>query len=192
MTESKAPQGQTAPVKKSYCWLWSIIIFFVGIILLIVLYFGGAWVLRKVNKNIPESENTSQTTGAKIDPNLINQWDTGCLVPDPNSQWAERHTFDIRSDGTATHKRYSGDSCEAMAIDNTDAIYYKIPSDNTINLSYSSGIANGTTIYDIYQVSGDTLKFGHGFCNCSTGGNLGMSESDRFTGLNNFLLYKKQ
>ena len=194
MTEQNAPQGQIPPVKKSYCWLWIIIFFFAGIILLIVLYFGGAWVLHKVNKNIPESKNTSQTTtGSKIDPNLIDQWDTGCLVPDPDSKWAERHTFDIRSDGTATHKRYSGDSCGTMVVDNTDNIYYKIPSDGKINLTYSSGIANGTTIYDIYQVSGDTLKFGHGFCNCAaTGGNLGTSEAERFTGLNNFLLYKKQ
>lgn len=133
---------------------------------------------------------TSGTLNNKIDPNLIASWDTGCLVPDEGSDWAERHTFSFNSNGTANHKRYSGGRlCNNLTVDHNDNFTWEIVGNGQINLYYSTG----GKIYDIYQISGDTLKFGHGFCNCtSSGGKYGGSDGDRFVQLNNFLLYKKQ
>lgn len=176
--------------------IWKPLLIIIGVIVLIFgLYLGLAWVLRVVNeKYLPEETgSTSKTTASlKVDQALAGTWDTGCLVPDANSPWAERHTFIINSEGIANHKRYSGNSCEAMAVDNDDNLNFVIPESGKINLTFTSGIAAGTTTYDIYQISGKTLKFGHGFCNCSSsGGKYGTSEADRFIQLNDFLVYKK-
>ncbi len=167
---------------------------FLVIVLLFVGYLGVAFVLHRIDKgSISNQSGDAQTTArGSIDQNLIGNWDTGCLVPDPKSPWAERHTFSIKSDGTANHKRYSGNSCLKMAADQDDNGNFTVPSTGKINLSYTTGFAAGVTVYDIYQISGTTLKFGHGFCNCTGNGKNGGSETDRFTAPNNFLLYKKQ
>lgn len=137
------------------------------------------------------TSKTSSTTG-KIDQNLVGTWDTGCLVPDSNSPWSERHQFIIRADGTATHTRWSGDdhNCSpTMTL--TDNYILNFPGNNQINLV--SAEAKGT-MYDIYQVSGSTLLFGHGFCNCSIAGSVdgGATAGGRFTRLNEFLKYQKK
>ena len=175
---------------------WKPLLIVLGVIVLIFgLYFGLAWVLRVVNdKYLPEETGSASkpASSLKVDEVLVGTWDTGCLVPDANSPWAERHTFTINSNSTANHKRYSGNSCAALAVDNDDNLNFTIPESKKINLTYTSGIAAGTTAYDIYQISGNTLKFGHGFCNCSSsGGKYGTSEADRFIQLNDFLVYKK-
>lgn len=175
----------------------------VGIVVILIFsgYLGLAFVLRNLDKSL--SSNSSWTQQQKgnaqkavqgtVDQNLVGNWDTGCLVPDPNSPWAERHIFTINTNGTGNHKRSSGQTCDVLADDLDDNFNFVIPSLGQINLSYTSGIISGTTVYDIYQVSGNTLKFGHGFCNCaSSGGKYGANESDRFVILNNFLAYKKQ
>ena len=172
-------------------------------------YLGLAFILQKVDKapatrsngtEMMEATTSGDTKTAKTakgsdssDQQLIDNWDTGCLVPDPNSPWAERHTFVMSSNGTGNHKRYSGDSCAALGMDHDDNFTFVIPSQGKINLSYTSGIGAGMTIHDIYQVSRNTLRFGHAFCNCtSSDGNFGTSEGGRFTRLNDFLVYKKQ
>ncbi|MBI3980974.1 lipocalin family protein [Candidatus Microgenomates bacterium] len=135
--------------------------------------------------SIPVAEKPS----GKIDSNLVANWDTGCLIPDRHSAWAERHTFSFKSDGTTNHKRYSGSSCDNLAVDHDDQMTWEIVGNGKINLYYSTG----GKIYDIYELSNNTLKFGHGFCNCSDmGGAYGVDEGDRFVKLNDFLLYKKQ
>lgn len=186
---------------------------FLMIGLVVVVLFGGylglAFILQRVDKapspgsdfiEVKEATTSGGTKttkvtneSASVDPQIISNWDTGCLVPDPKSPWAERHTFSLNSDGTGSHQRYSGSSCAAIGPDLHDDFTWVIPERGKINLSYTSGIIAGSTIYDVYQVSGSTLKFGHGFCNCATtDGNFGVSESERFTIPNNFLVYKKQ
>lgn len=178
--------------KKSSGWKIILIILLV-LAILAGLYFGLAWVLKKVNPSSSSSNVTRETVNG-IDPALIGSWDTGCLVPDPGSPWAEKHTFTINADGTAEHIRYSGDSCAAIKSDQDDKINFTVPSTGKINLSFTTGVAAGQTIYDIYQVDGSNLEFGHGFTNstklCSASG--GGTEADRFTCLNDFLVYKKQ
>ena len=189
-----------------------LLIVFIVIAVILGGYLGLAFVLHNLDKGNfsviqSEKQNTQQptdnsqsannapdkTTDSSSGQGLIGNWDTGCLVPDLNSPWAERHTFIINANGTAVHKRYSGNSCVKLAEDTTDDLNWVIPSSGRINLSYNSGIGTGQTAYDIYEVSGNTLKFGHGFCNCvSSSGKYGLSEADRFTTLNNFLVYKKQ
>ena len=165
-------------------------------------YFGLAWVLRTVDSptapqeaDQQETDEATETTAQSgvVDQDIVGEWDTGCLVPDPDSKWAERHTFTISSDGTANHKRYSGESCGTLAVDHDDDITYVIPEKGKINLTFVDLEPAGGASYDIYSVAGGVLKFGHGFCNCTpTDGNYGGSEAERFTRLNNFLAYKKQ
>lgn len=170
---------------------------FIGVLilaLLFVAYLGVAFALHRIDRGSVSNQigyNTVSAPGS-LDQNLVGDWDTGCLVPDPKSPWAERHTFAIKSDGTGHHTRYSGNSCATLASDLNDNVNFTSTGQEKINLSYTSGVAAGVTIYDIYQVAGNTLEFGHGFCNCVGNGKLGNSEGDRYTALNDFLLYKKQ
>lgn len=167
-------------------------------------YFGLASVLHNLDKpsslnqkaiqqQVEETPQTSNKTQGSSDQGLIGNWDTGCLVPDPKSPWAERHTFTLNSNGTGIHKRYSSNTCEKLTEDLTDDLNWVIPSAGKINLSYKSGMAAGYTLYDIYEVSGNTLKFGHGFRTSYTGASkiTGENEANRFDTLNTFLIYKK-
>jgi len=199
-TENQNPPAP-APKKKSSCWLVGGIIIAVVIVLLLIASFLGfrlfTYPAMLLSNYFDKTGNNSAEVGVSknVDPALVGNWDTGCLVPDSNSPWAERHTFTISSNGTANHKRYSGNSCAAIAEDHNDNINFTIPSSGKINLTYTSGIAAGSTSYDIYKVSGDTLRFGHGFCNCSKDlatGDYGLTEATRFSLLNEFLVYKKQ
>ena len=154
-------------------------------------YFGLAFILHNLNKNAPNQVDTKSKQEV-LDQNLVGSWDTGCLVPDPSSPWAERHTMTIIANGTGVHKRSSGAACGTLTEDNVDNFHFTIPGQEKIDLSYTSGVASGNTVYDIYQITGKSLKFGHGFCNCtSESGKFGLSENDRFTKLNDFLVYKK-
>ena len=197
-------QNLSAPApKKHSCWLVGGIILAVVIVLLFIASFLGfrifSYPVMLLSSYFDKSGNNSTGVGVSenVDSALVASWDTGCLVPDLNSPWAERHTFTINSNGTANHKRYSGESCATLSStpDHDDNMNLTIPSTGKINLSYTSGIAAGTTVYDIYQVSGSTLYFGHGFCNCTkdlASGNFGSSEAKRVTALNTFLAYKKK
>lgn len=144
---------------------------------------------RGASKNLAKTEQSST-----VDQNIVGNWDTGCLIPKIGDPWAERHTFTISSDGTANHKRYTGVNCDAMAVDHDDDMKLSVPSMGKVDISYTKGIAAGGKVYDVYQVSGNTLKFGHGFCNCTkdlAGGTFGQSD-DKRPSLNDFLAYKKQ
>jgi len=200
--ENQNPPVPT-PKKKSSCWLIGGIILAVGIVLLVAASFLGFRIFTYPAMLLDNYFNkTSDNSGSAsfspdVDSALVDDWDTGCLLPDVNSPWAERHTFTISSSGTANHKRYTGESCATLSStpDHDDDMNLTIPSAGKINLTYTSGIAAGTTIYDIYQVSGDTLYFGHGFCNCTkdlASGNFGNTEATRVMSLNTFLAYKKK
>ena len=134
-----------------------------------------------------------QTKGGKVDSALVGTWVSDCLIPDPNSPWSEKHQFVINSDGTAVHTRWSDDStnhdCGPRGQPGTlvDNYTITIPETGKINLTDSSG-----THYDIYQVNGNTLLFGHGFRNnLPYDTHTGSSEADRISSLNNYIIYSK-
>lgn len=187
-----------------------------GIIVLVLaiifgLYFGLAFVLRKINNETagPTGNTITDTSEKLTDKNLIGTWESDCLVPDQDSKWAEKHKFVINADGTATHTRqdWAMNDCTSVQPTGliTDQFELTIPLSGKINLTYT-GVTNsrmdaaqlaqfaGQSIYDIYQVSGKTLEFGHGFRgdNLSYGGKTGSSESDRFDTLNSFIIYSKK
>ncbi|OGY24641.1 MAG: hypothetical protein A2Y57_00780 [Candidatus Woykebacteria bacterium RBG_13_40_7b] len=186
-----------------------------GIVLLALaiifgLYFGLAYILRKANEGTEPTATTTTTTSGKLsDQNLVGTWESECLVPDPNSKWAEKHSIAINKDGTATHTRLSWDLNDCTTLDSSGKIVtqYKLttPSAGKINFTvtgYENSMMDaaqaaqmkGATIYDIYQVTGNTLKFGHGFRGDQEayGDKSGSSENDRFDTLNDFIAYKKQ
>lgn len=131
---------------------------------------------------------TSATTGT-LDPQLVGTWQSACLVPDPNSPWAEKHQFVFNSDGTAVHTRWSNDkTCQPATMTLTDVYRYQIPAAGQINLIDTE---KGMTIYDIYQVSGGTLYFGHGFRSGLPYSGDGSSPSARIGTLNTYIKYQK-
>lgn len=181
--------------KNNHQWWKACLIILGAVVVLFGLYLGLAYILKKVNNSSPESAKTTTTSSAKIsDKNVIGKWDTGCLVPDPNSPWAERHTFVFESNGTATHTRSTGDSCLAeLKQDHKEVYNVTIPASGQINLVPTKDYPDEPSIYDIYNVSGNTLLLGHGFCNCTNAGstNGGATESGRINRLNEFLKYQK-
>lgn len=143
----------------------------------------------------------------KIDQNLVGTWESDCLVPDPDSKWAEKHKYVIKSDGTATHTRQDWEMNDCTSVQPagliTDQIKLSIPSVGKINQTIVSeensrpnpnAPASATIMYDIYQVSGNTLEFGWGFRgdNLAYDGKTGSTEGDRFTTLNSFIKYQKK
>jgi|GEM_PF-2800162 len=202
-------QPVEAPKKNNSCLIIGLIMAGVLLILVVGGYFGLAWVLRNAENRANNLISTTAVANEPVssgketsDSAIVGTWKTDCLIPDPNSPWAEQHTFTFKSDGTANHKRSTGDSCAAIAQDNDDSFKYTIPSSGKINLTYVSSEGTmasamnpvGQTIYDIYQISGSTLLLGHGFRgdNLSYTGKAGVSEADRIDSLNEFLVYKKQ
>jgi len=176
-------------------WIIAVV---VGVVLVILAaafftwrYFQGKGVEETANQVMDGTINSSTTksSSGKIDQNLVGTWDTGCLVPDPNSPWAEEHKFVISANGKAVHTRSSGESCAGLRSDGDQNYTITIPTKDQINLSSSEG-----TIYDIYSVAGNDLYFGHGFCSCSNAGSIngGATEAGRFTRLNQFLKYQKK
>ena len=167
-------------------------------------YFGLAWVLRKINNssNISDSNptdssqvTTKQKTG-NFDKNLVGTWVSDCLVPDPESPWSEKHQFVIKDDGSTVHTRWSNDSQSHDCTPNweygTATTNYEltIPQTGQVNILYG-----GQYIYDIYQISGKDLAFGHGFQAHYPAGydaTQGQSESNRFHDLNTYIVYHKQ
>lgn len=141
------------------------------------------------------SPKQSQGSG-KVDSALVGTWNSDCLVPDQDSPWSERHQFVINADGTAIHTRWSNDTmshdCSPSGTPGTLVNSYtiSIPSAGQIDLTDTSGAG---TMYDIYQVSSNTLMFGHGFRgdNSSYSGLSGGSAGERITSLNTFIVYRK-
>lgn len=170
-----------------------IIILIISILALIAVGYFGLRFLGVFDKNTKDTTGsvTTSSTSGKMDANLVGNWDTGCLIPDPDSPWAEEHTFTIDAKGKATHARKSGETCASLKQDNVNEFQISIPAPGQIDFIASNG--GGGNIYDMYSVSGNTLKFGHGFCNCSTlcSKSGGSTEGDRISCLNNFLIYKK-
>lgn len=131
---------------------------------------------------------TAATTGT-LDPQLVGIWESACLVPDPNSPWAEKHQFVFNADGTAAHTRWSNErGCTPATMTLADVYRYQIPAAGQINLVDTE---KGATIYDIYQVSGDTLYLGHGFRDNLPYSGSGGSPSDRIGTLNTYIKYQK-
>jgi len=166
-----------------------IVIFFGLGFFMIWRMFGPFWPFGEENKTSP-STTTKTTTTKTTDKNLIGTWESDCLVPDSNSPWSEKHHFEFKADGTATHTRWSSDGNDCSAsMTLTDTYKYTIPKAGQINLQ---DMEKGATIYDIYSISGNTLKFGHGFrSNLPYPAGNGESASSRIESLNDYIIYNK-
>lgn len=169
-----------------------LIILLVVIILLLVMlfiwwrmFFGfrGGDVSEEIIPENSTSEPMKPSASKKvtIDPALVGTWESDCLVPDAGSPWSEKHQFIINADGTARHTRWSSDG-HACAPETTMVDKYKIntPSSGKIELTTLEGVGPSE---DIYQVSGNTLLFGHGFRN-----DLPYAKNT----LNQYIVYKKK
>lgn len=135
------------------------------------------------------TSTTPATTGT-LDQQLVGTWESACLVPDPDSPWAEKHQFVFNADGTAVHTRWSNESgCTPATMTLTDVYRYQTPAAGQINLIDTE---KGATIYDIYQVSGNILYLGHGFRNdLPYSGSDGGSPAGRISTLNTYIKYQK-
>lgn len=194
---------------------WIAVIGMVTLVLAVIfgLYLGLAYILRKANnKEAGPTTATIGTSGKITDQNLVGTWESDCLVPDPESKWAEKHQIIIKSDGTATQTGWSWfiNDCTTLQPENTVISQYKlsIPAAGKINFTYTgynnpqmsedlqktSKISIGATFYDIYKVSGNTLEFGHGFRgdNLPYGSKFGGSDTERIDSLNSYINYKKK
>ncbi|MFA5051576.1 MAG: hypothetical protein WC544_00755 [Patescibacteria group bacterium] len=140
-----------------------------------------------VTSNGQQNTDSTATTGS-----LVGTWTSDCLVPDANSPWSEQHKFVFLSDGSAVHTRWSGSDHNCTVVDTLVNTYsYVIPGTGQINLTDQD---TGSTIYDIYLISGDTLEFGHGFQSPYPAGydaTQGYSAANRFHDLNTYIIYKK-
>lgn len=116
-----------------------------------------------------------------VDPSLVGTWESNCLVPDLDSPWSEKHQFIINADGAAKHTRWSsgGHACSPETT-MVDKYTVSTPSTGQIHFTLIEGVGPGE---DIYQVTGDTLLFGHGFRN-----NFPYTENT----LNKYIVYKKK
>ncbi|MFA6553051.1 MAG: hypothetical protein WCT27_01340 [Patescibacteria group bacterium] len=202
--------------KKSKAVFW-----FIVVIILLFVFSGGLFFMSSFmsnnNTDSPELENAianaeerfsgntnnqaTNTSMASNDNNNTNRvsnasiagtWTSDCLVPDQNSPWSEKHRFVISADGTAVHTRWSGSDHNCTVGDTLVNNYsYTMPQPGQINLTDRD---LGSTLYDIYQISNSTLKFGHGFQSPYPAGydaTQGNSSTNRFHDLNNYIVYKK-
>lgn len=151
------------------------------------------------------SPNPSTSTGNK-DSRLIGTWNTGCLTPDADSPYSEKHTFVIMEDGETAVKtdiNYDKQNCIGNTIVNKSTSFVleikgrvneAVTETLAINLTAAGGDTSGSTLYDIYQVTGTTLLFGHGFRNLLSYAGAesgGVTEAGRISTLNQYLVYKK-
>jgi len=200
------PEEKPAEKTKKGCRPVSIVFGILGLILIAFVVwgffrfygpFGGS---SPTATTSPSSQftRTSPTPakGGKVDSALVGTWVSDCLVPDPESPWSEKHQFVIKDDGTAVHTRWSNDKMDHNCIPNWEMgtivnnFQFTIPQTGQINLS-----ENGQTMYDIYQISGKDLMFGHGFQAHYPAGydaTQGQSEGHRFHDLNTYIVYHKQ
>lgn len=149
---------------------------------------------KKVEEAIKSTSPGATADQPAPDDQLVGKWETGCLVPDPDSDWAEKHQFVIEGN-KATHTRWSNDTASRDCANPTMTLVNNytitVPAGGQINLFDSEAQA---TIYDIYKVDGSNLLFGHGFRgdNATYSVNNGDSASTRIESLNPYLVYKKQ
>lgn len=116
------------------------------------------------NNGAPANANQTSKAASKVPSELIGTWKSACLTPDQNSPWSEQHQFVIDGEGWATHIRWDWDvvGCTGTMNTQTDEYLIEFPSAGKISLI---DMGKGNTINDAYQLTGDTLLFGHGFRN---------------------------
>ncbi|MFH0805245.1 MAG: lipocalin family protein [Patescibacteria group bacterium] len=177
--------------QKSKTVVWIILVLLFLLIISGGFFFWRSFLLNDEVDN-PKLENALANATNRATSAIIGTWKSDCLVPDVNSSWSEQHQFVINADGTAVHTRWSGSDHACTPEETLATTYtYTIPQTGQINLTDQD---SGSTIYDIYQVSGSTLKFGHGFQSPYPTGYVatqGFSAAKRFHDLNNYIVYKK-
>lgn len=169
---------------------------FLGLGLLLL---GAGCGSKTTNTTTPAVTNTAavvanQAVTAPTTNALVGTWLSACLVPDQGSAWSEQHQFVIKSDGTAVYTRWSASdhACTRGSDIATRNYTYTVPATGQINLTDNDA---GATIYDMYQITGTTLKFGHGFqAHYPTGydATQGGTAANRFQVLNDYIVYTKQ
>lgn len=188
-------QAKAAP-KKGLGVVWIIVI----ILIVISLAFFAYRLFIADNSITPDdktAENTAATKTADLAGNpeyqkLVGTWETDCLVPDPASNWAEKHQFVFDSQGSATHQRQSGDNCANIKKDDTTQKYtVEIPQIGKINLIGAD--EDSESVYDVFKIENSVLYFGHGFRDKYPADmiNFGATAETRYDSFNTFLAYKK-
>jgi len=204
VTPNPAP-APTPPPKKGFRIPGLIVVIFLAGLIC----FGGyvAWLMfgfmlpweengvpDEINSKTATSTATTTDTSKNADSQIIGVWESECLIPDPESKWAEKHQFTLESEGTAVHIRWSNDTvtrdCDQPTTTLTNKYTYEIPSAGQIDLHDTE---EGVDTYDIYKISGNTLLFGHGFRNnVPYPSTHGTSSADRLNSLNTYIEYKKK
>lgn len=148
-------------------------------------------------EEVPADVATNDTTIPEIEPlaggseQLIGFWKSSCLIPDQDSDYAEQHYFVFYPNRTATYTAESFYKRSCTGPDNTliHNYSYSIPTAGQINLTE---LSTGKTLYDIYQIQTGSLMFGQGFRNnFPYPSSVGLSATDRFTTLNQYIVYSK-
>lgn len=194
---------------------WQIIvIIFVSLAVIFGLYLGIAWVLRSTDDggNSPSTKSSSSPnksmtkSNGNFDQRLVGTWQADCWVPDLSNKLAHQSKVTISKDGTAdyTGYEYYNNDCTTTAPANTVTSKFKLetPVQGQVNMTYLENkssaygdiynpqAAVGTTIYDIYEVTGTDLKIAFGI-RPATGGD-GTTEAKRQTSIDGAINYKKQ
>lgn len=139
-----------------------------------------------------DSSGASEGSGwSSENKKIVGTWQTDCKVPDPKSDWAERHTFVFTEDNKAVHTReeFYKAACGVPGSTATQNYTYNIEGDGKITFFDMNA---GVPLYDIYALNGDTLQFGHGFRNDAVIAGTGMIPEDRIKVLNGYLEYKRK
>ena len=158
---------------------------------LILVSFLTALVLTACGGSPTNNPATSDSGSSSSNNKLVGTWKTDCKVPDPNSKWAELHTFVFSGDNTAVYTRqsYYQPSCVGEGMKIIIKYNYIIEGEGKIMFK---NLDDSVTFYDMYALNGDTLEFGHGFRNDTVFGGTGATPETRIKFLNKYLLYKKQ
>lgn len=148
-------------------------------------------------EEVPADVNTNDVEVPALEPiatsseQLIGSWQSPCLIPDENSDYAEQHYFVFYANRTATHTRetFYKKACVGSDMTLVNNYTYTIPTSGQINFTDS---ATGETFYDIYMMDVANLTFGHGFRNHLTYPTTdGGSEAARISTLNQYIIYSK-
>lgn len=145
------------------------------------------------NKNsaVQQNVNAPADSVADVPEAIVGTWKSECLTPEPDDPWSEMHQFEIDEEGWATYTRWNwyepncGGSMETMVTE----YLISFPTTGQIDLV---NMNEGVTVYDIYQITGNALLFGHGFRNhFPYSPTYGETADARISTLNEYIRYQK-
>ena len=122
---------------------------------------------------------------------LVGTWVSGCLSS--VSTWGryEKHQFTINSDGTVVHSVWHSNNTSCTITPPIENTHYKISITAAGQINFKD-TEKGTTLYDIYKISGGSLYFGHGYRGSyAAATTAGDSAANRISSLNTYIAYRK-